>query len=134
MVLTQAKQTLGDNAKVSVNDGSVVISEKLSFFFVDGLGTEIDEKSKVWLENVSKIINANPKSDITIASFTITGEFDLALNQAAVLAGILIKDYGVSGDRIKATGKDGGLKESIEVMIQPDYKRFYDISKESIKR
>jgi len=134
MVLTQAKKTLGENAKVSVSDGSVVISEKLDFFFSDGLGTEINEKSKLWLENVSKIINANPKSGITIASLTITGEFDLALNQAAVLAGMLIKNHGVNGDRIKATGKDGGLKESIEVIIQPDYKGFYDISKESIKR
>ena len=33
VILTNAKQVLGENAKVGVTDGSVIISEKLDFFF-----------------------------------------------------------------------------------------------------
>ena len=133
VVLTRAKQTLGENAKVSVSEGTVNFSENLDFFFTDGLGVKINPESKVWLENVSKVLNANPKSKITVASLNITGELDLALAQAATIASILIKDYGVSGDRINAVGKDGGLRESIQIKVQPDYKAFYDLAKGEVK-
>ncbi|WP_419211275.1 hypothetical protein ACNR9Q_11015 [Maribacter sp. X9] len=133
MVLTRAKQTLGENAKVSVNEGTVTFSENLDFFFTNGLGVKVNPESKTWLENVAKVLNANPKSMITVASLNITGELDAALAQAATIASILIKDHGVSGDRINVIGKDGGLRESIQIKVQPDYKAFYDMAKGEVK-
>lgn len=133
MILTNAKQTLGENAKVSVANGTVIISEKLDFFFADGLGTKLTDGSKAWLENVAKVINANPSSIITIASLNITGELDLAIQQASTLASILIKDYGVVGDRVNAMGADGGLRESVQIKLQPDYQAFYDMAKGEVK-
>lgn len=133
MILTGTKQTFGENAKVNVSDGAVIISEKLDFFFADGLGTTLSDTSKGWLENVAKVAKANPKSIITVASLSITGEFDIALNQASTVASILIKDYGVNGERLYAVGKDGGLKESLQIIFQPDYKAFYDMAKGDVK-
>ncbi len=132
-ILTNTKQALGENAKVNVSDGTVIISEKLDFFFADGLGTAISDTAKDWLENVAKVAKANPKSIITVASLGITGEFDLALQQATTVASILIKDYGVNGERINAVGRDGGLRESLQIKFQPDYKAFYDMAKGGVK-
>lgn len=133
MILTNTKQTLGENANVNVLNGTVIISQKLDFFFANGLGTNASSDSKAWLENVSKVIIANPKSIITIASLNITGELDIALLQASTIASILIKDYGVNGSQINAVGADGGLRESIQIKFQPDYKGFYDMAKGEVK-
>ena len=133
VILTNSKQVLGENAKVGVSDGSVVISEKLDFFFTDGVGTKPSNDSNAWLENVAKVANANPESVITIASLNITGEMDIAIQQATAIASILIKDYGVNGERIIAVGQDGGLRESLQIKFQPDYKAFYDMAKGDVK-
>ncbi|WP_423999307.1 hypothetical protein [Maribacter sp. IgM3_T14_3] len=133
VILTNTKQVLGENAKVGVADGSVVISEKLDYFFTDGVGITPSSESRAWIENVAKVANANPKSVITIASLNITGEMNIAIQQATAIASILIKDFGVDGERIVAVGKDGGLHESLQVKFQPDYKAFYDMAKGDVK-
>ncbi|SNR63815.1 hypothetical protein SAMN04488009_2888 [Maribacter sedimenticola] len=133
MVLTHAKQTLGENANVNVANGTVIISEKLDFFFADGLGNKVSTEASAWLENIANLIKANPKSMITVASMNITGELDLALQQATSVASILIKDYGVQGDRINTVGADGNLREAIQIKFQPDYKAFYDMAKGDVK-
>lgn len=132
-ILTNAKQALGENVNVNVSDGSVIISEKLDFFFADGLGTTISDASKAWLENIAKVAKANPTNVITVASLNITGELDIALQQASTVASILIKDYGINGERINAIGTDGGLRESLQIKFQPDYKAFYDLAKGGVK-
>lgn len=133
VVLTNAKKTLGENAKVQVNDGVVIVSEKLDFFFADGLGTVLLDTSKEWLTNLAKLINASPNAAITITGMTITGEFDIALNQANTVAGALIKENSVSGTRLNVKSGDGGFKESIQIKIHPDYKSFYEGAKADMK-
>ena len=133
VILTNTKQVLGENAKVGVSDGSVIISEKLDFFFTDGVGVNPSSESRGWIENVAKVANANPKSIITVASLSITGEMDIAIKQATAIASILIKDFGVNGERIMAVAQDGGLRESLQIKLQPDYKGFYDMAKGDVK-
>ena len=133
VILTNAKQTLGENAKVQVNNGSVIISEKLDFYFADGLGAKVQESAKPWLEKIAKIIAANPKSAVTVSGLSMTGELDIALQQAASVAQILIKEYGVDGGRMNVKGMDGGLRESLQIEIHPDYKSFYATAKDDVK-
>ncbi len=133
VVLTNAKQTLGENAKVQVNEGVVIISEKLDFFFTDGLGTTLLEPSKTWLEKVAKIINANPKAAVTIFGLNITGELNIALNQATAVSSELVATHSVNGSRINIRAQDGGFKESIQIRIHPDYNAFYAQAKEDMK-
>ncbi|MFS4455607.1 hypothetical protein [Maribacter sp. 2304DJ31-5] len=132
-ILTNAKQTLGENTKVSVADGVVIVSEKLDFFFADGLGTDLLEPSKIWLTNLAKVLNANPNALITVEGMNITGELDVALGQAGTVAATLIKAHGINGSRITAKGSDGGFKESLQVKIHPDYKAFYTKAKDDIR-
>lgn len=133
VVLTNAKKTLGENAKIQVNDGVVVISEKLDFFFADGIGTEILETSKELLKKIGNLINANPNAAITVTGMNITGELNLALSQAAAVSGELVSSYAVDGSRINVRAQDGGFKESVQISIHPDYKAFYDQAKADMK-
>lgn len=133
VILTNSKQTLGENAKVQVDNASVIISEKLEFYFADGLGSQVQESAKPWLEKVSKIIAANPNSAVTVSGLSMTGELDIALQQAASVAQILIKDYGVEGARVSAKGLDGGLRESLQIEIHPNYKTFFTTAKNDVK-
>ena len=133
VVLTNAKRTLGENAKVQVNDGVVIISEGVDFFFADGLGNSLMNSSKDWINNVAKVINASPKAAISIVGMSITGEFDIALGQATEVAKTLIKEGSVSGLRLDVKSGDGGFKESIQIRIHPDYKAFYGKAKDDMK-
>lgn len=133
VVLTNAKRTLGENAKVQVSDGVVVISEKLDFFFTDGLGTDILENSKELLGKVSELINANPNAVITVIGLNITGEMHIAINQAAAVSNQMIEHNAVDGSRINVKAQDGGFKEGIQIHIHPDYKAFYTKAKEDMK-
>lgn len=133
VVLTNAKRTLGENAKVQVNDGVVIVSENIDFFFSDGLGSTLMDSSKDWITNVAKLINASPQAAITITGMSITGEFDVALNQATAVATELIKENAVSGLRLDVRAGDGGFKESIQIRIHPDYKDFYAKAKDDMK-
>lgn len=133
VVLTNAKKTLGENAKVQVSEGVVIISEKLNFFFTDGLGTNVLESSKELLDKVGKLLNANPKAAITVLGMNITGELNIALNQAAAVSNELIVTNAVDGSRINVKGQDGGFKEGIQIRIHPDYKAFYEQAKGDMK-
>ena len=133
VVLTNAKRTLGENAKVQVNDGVVIISESIDFFYADGLGNSLLNSSKDWINNVAKVINASPKATISVMGMSITGEFDIALSQATEVAKTLIKEGSVSGLRLDVKAGDGGFKESIQIRIHPDYKAFYAKAKDDMK-
>jgi len=133
VVLTNVKRTLGENAKVQVNDGVVIISEKLDFFFKDGLGTSLLQPSKVLLEKVANIITANPNAAITVVGMNITGELNVGLNQAAAVSNELIAAHAVDGSRINVQARDGGFSEALQIRIHPDYKVFYDKAKDDMK-
>src|SRR5690606_6398003 len=47
--LTRIKQTLGENANVSVGDGVIAISSKLDDLFGSDTSTELTEAGKAWL-------------------------------------------------------------------------------------
>jgi len=133
VVLTNAKRTLGENAKVQVSDGVVVVSEKLDFFFADGLGSDLLETSKEQLAKIGKLLNANPNTAITVIGLNITGELHLALNQAVAISNQLIVQNAVDGSRLQVKAQDGGFKEGIQIRIHPDYKAFYTKAKENMK-
>ncbi|MFS4415333.1 hypothetical protein [Maribacter sp. 2307ULW6-5] len=134
VALTHTKKTLGENANVQVvSGGEIIISEKVDFFFDNGMGSQLLEAAKPWIGKVAQILNANPNTHVTVAGLSMTGELDIALQQAAAVAAALIKEHGISGDRVHAKGADGGLREGVQVRIHPDYKGFYAKARDDVK-
>lgn len=133
VVLTNAKQTLGEDAKVAVSSGAVIVSASLDMLFGNSSNTAITSTSEPWLENFASILKANPKMQLTIEGLTMTGELNIAAAQANTIAGLLQKNYEIAPGRIVTLGKDGNFKEGINFKLHPNYAQFYLSIKENMK-
>lgn len=133
VVLTNAKQTLGENAKIGVADGSVIISEKLDALFTTETGVEVNATAETFLGKIAEILKANPKAKLTIEGLSMTGDLDLPAKQASSVADILQSKFEIQPERIETLGRDGNLKEGVLLKIRPDYEAFYLMVRESIK-
>ncbi len=133
VVLTNAKQTLGENAKIGVSGNSVVISTDLGTLFGGGSSAKIAATGGAWLQKIATILAANPDMAITVEGLTMTGNLDLAGQQAAVISGMLQKQFSIAPERITALGKDGNFKEGITIKIHPKFNQFYAMVKENMK-
>jgi hypothetical protein len=134
IILTNAKQTLGENARISVQNGEVVISESLETIFGGDTASEVASSAEPFLGQIAAILNANPNSNVSVEGLSMTGELDLAARQAASVASVLQKKFAVDPERITILGKDGNFKEGIAIKIHPKYNRFYLMVKENIKK
>ncbi len=133
VVLTNAKQSLGEAANVAVSNGALVISEKLETLFGTETNTSVVESAQSWLAKVAAILNANPMMAVTVEGLSMTGELDLAARQAAAVAKVLQNNYAIEPNRIVALGKDGNFKEGINFKIHPKYDDFYLMVRANMK-
>ncbi|NHF60082.1 hypothetical protein FK220_012060 [Flavobacteriaceae bacterium TP-CH-4] len=133
VVLTNAKQSLGENARVAVSNGAVVISESLESLFGDGSKSNISAEAEPWLGKIAGILKANPKTALTIEGLSMTGELDLAAQQAATISSVLQKNFEIDPNRIMALGKDGNFKEGINFKIHPKFDEFYLMVRENMR-
>lgn len=133
VVLTNAKQSLGENAKIGVSEGKVFVSSKLESLFISTSEATILPESLVWLEKIANIMKANPNTKLTIEGLSMTGEIALAKSQANAIGNALTEQYAIESSRIQTHGKDGNLKEGINLIFHADYEAFYLKVKESMK-
>ena len=120
VVLTNAKQTLGENANVSVNKGAVTITQS-GFSLNDASGVLVPT-SEDFLNKIATILNANPSSGLTITGAT-------SLTQ---ISSMLQSNYGIVGDAISLVA-DSNLGQTVKFEIHPKYTEFYRKVKEHMK-
>jgi len=131
--LTRIKQTLGENAKVGVEGGIVVISNSITALFDSDTSAKLTEEGKTWLTGVANVIKTNPDFKTEVEGLNITGEFAPTFNQVAAIASELVTNLEVPAESIAISAKDGNFKEGINIKLRPDYKGFYAKAKESAK-
>ena len=131
VVLTNAKQTLGENAKIGVANGAVVISTDLTSLFGSDDSTAIVTDAGEWVQKIGQLLQLNPETAVTIEGLSMTGNLELPAQQAASVGNALQKSE-VSPERITTLGKDGNLKEGVVIKIHPNYGDFYKMVKESM--
>lgn len=132
VVLTNAKQTLGENAKIGVSNGMVIISSGLAALFGSDTGSTISVEAEPWVQKIGQILTANPNMAITIEGLSMTGDLDLPAQQATAISNALQR-LEITPDRITALGKDGNLKEGVVLKIHPKFAEFYLMVKENMK-
>ncbi|NNC34569.1 MAG: hypothetical protein HKO09_06810 [Croceitalea sp.] len=133
VLLTKTKQQLGDDTQVGTSKGAIVISKTLDFMFEDQASGKLAEAANTWLGQMAQVITSNPDRKIEITGLSMTGEFDIAYLQATAVANALIKNHGITSERLTVMAKDGNFSEGINFRLAPDYVKFYDDVKESIK-
>jgi len=131
--LTRIKQSLGENANVSVAGGTIVISNSLNNLFGSDTSAELSETGKAWLANVAKVILTNPNFKTEVEGLNITGEFGPTFDQVASVSKELVGTLGVPSESIVISAKDGNFKEGVNIKLQPNYKGFYAKAKETAK-
>ena len=133
VVLTNAKQTLGENAKVSVTNGAVVISERLEMLFGEESSFTVTAEAESFLGQVAQVLKANPNMAMTIEGLSMTGDLNLPAQQARAVADVLQSKFSVDPNRITALGRDGNLKEGVLMKIHPKFNEFYLMVRENMK-
>lgn len=133
VVLTNAKQTLGENAKIGVSGSSVVISTDLFAMFGGDSSSKVAVTGEEWLKKIATILGVNPDMAVTVEGLTMTGNLELAAQQAAVISGMLQKQFSIAPERITALGKDGNFKEGVNIRIHPKFEQFYTMVKKNMK-
>lgn len=133
VTLTRAKQGLGENARVGIDQGEIVISNKLETLFGSDASTELTEQGKQWLALVSKQILANPSLRVQVEGLNITGEFGPTYDQVSAVSKELVGTLGIPAQGIVLLVRDGNFREGLNIRLQPDYSGFYTKAKEGAK-
>ena len=132
-LLNDAKRTLGENARLKVAAGSLVISGGLTELMGSDTGTEVTEGGKQMLERVAALINAYPDLAVTVDGLSMTGDMVLAARQATEVMNVLQSEFSVPESRMKVRARDGNFSEGVDILLHPDYRRFYSFVKEEVK-
>lgn len=132
VILTNAKQTLGENANIGVSNGMVIISSGLTALFGSDTASTISVEAEPWVQKIGQILAANPKTAVTIEGLSMTGNLDLPAQQASAISSALQR-LEVAAERITALGKDGNLKEGVMIKIHPKFDEFYHMVKDNMK-
>ncbi len=133
VLLTNAKQTLGEDTKVKVANSSLIISAALTSIFKEDTGTEVSETAIPWLEKVAEILKTNPEVAMSVEGLSMTGDLDLAARQATAVASFLQKNFGIDPNRMASRGRDGNFKEGIDFKLHPKFDSFYLMVKDDMK-
>lgn len=132
VVLTNAKQTLGESAMIGFSNGIVIISSGLAALFGSDTESTLTTEAEPWVQKIGQILAANPNMAVTIEGLSMTGDLELPAQQASAISSALQR-LSIASDRITALGKDGNLKEGILVKIHPRFDEFYLMVKENMK-
>lgn len=127
------QQKVGNEAKVGLAGSAIVITYKLDALFETDSSLALTEAGNVLLAKVAEVIRSNPSRGIVIQGLNITGEFDTTWKQATAVATSLSTTHGIAPNSIDVTTMDGNFSEGINILIQPDYKKFYASAKSQIR-
>ena len=126
VILTQAKNTLGQEAKVGVSNGDVLFSNSLDFLFGSDSGTQLQPEAASFLTKIGEIIVANPGRKVLVEGLNITGEFGLTYQQSIAVAQALIALEGIMPESVQIIVRDGNFKEGVLIRLTSDAKSFYE--------
>ena len=135
LVLTGFKQTLGENAKIGVQEGAVTVELDRSTMFGTAAGSvEISDDGKAFLSKIAAVLKANRDTEATLLGFqdSIT---DAALFQQRRNA--LFQNLNEASvediDRVQTATRPAAV-ESYQIRIHPNLNGFYLRVRETVKR
>jgi hypothetical protein len=133
-LLSDAKRTLGPEAKVKVAGGALIVSESLETLFGSDTGSKVKPEAEPWINGVIGLLKAHPEMQISIEGLTMIGDLSIAAIQATAVMNALRKDEALKNRSLWASGRDGNFSEGIDIVIQPDYRKFYYSVKSEVQR
>ena len=135
LVLTKLKQTLGENANIKVERGSVVvIMDQTTLFGANSNNTELQAGATESLNKIAGIIKANPDMAVTLEFHTDdASSWEIIYGQAASVTPIIGNTPDVKAERIMVSRKTD-LANSLYIMLHPDFNLFYLNLRQNMKK
>jgi len=135
LVLTKLKQTLGENANIKVERGSVVvIMDQTTLFGANSNNTELQAGATESLNKIAGIIKANPDMAVTLEFHTDdASSWEIIYKQAASVTPIIGNTPDVKAERIMVSRKTD-LANSLYIMLHPDFNSFYLNLRQNMKK
>lgn len=131
LVLNDFKRTLGENVKITLEAGSVVVIMDHTALFTAGPG--LKEEAKTILSKMAIVLKSNPDTQLTIENHTNeTSEWSKVFQDASVLATFLSSGYGIAPERF-VTIRKTDPSNTVHIKINPDFNTFYASVKENMK-
>ncbi len=134
LVLTDFKKVLGENSNITVANGAVIVV--LNEGARKGLTSKVASEKATTdgiLAQIATVLKSQKESSIVVEAGTNTGEFDVALTQATLVANKFLKQHSINPNRIAATAKDGGFSEGLSIKVYPKFDAFYFALREQLK-
>ncbi|MDG3581932.1 MULTISPECIES: hypothetical protein [Galbibacter] len=123
LVLTDLKKTLGENAQIGVEKGSILIKMDNGFLYGDKAdNAKIEEPAKEFVGRISAVINKYESLMVSVQSSG--GDWNTNSLRAASISELLLESYNVAPARLKSTITAGGSNVSY-VFLHPDFNAFY---------
>jgi flagellar motor protein MotB len=133
VVLTNAKQTLGENTNISISNGTIIISASLETIFGSDSSTKVLPTAEDFIKKITDILKANPELNLTIEGLSMTGDLVTPAKQAFAIGQLIQEKFEVDANKFTTKGLDGNLKEGVLFKLHPGYNTFYLMSRASIK-
>ncbi len=135
LVLTNFKQTLGENANIKVERGSVVvIMDHSSLFGANTSKTELQVGATESLSKIAGVIKANPDMAVTLEFHADDAlSWDIVYGQAASVTKIIGLTADVKSERISVSRKTD-LSNSLYIRLHPNFNLFYLDVRQNMKK
>jgi chromosome segregation ATPase len=125
LVLTNFKQTLGEDAKISVVNGAVSVQLDKSSVFGSSTGSQISAGASEVISKIAMVINANPQMVASIeTSSTSAEQLGSAFDQSNAIIKNLVNSHKIKPERLLGIGKVSDI-EGIQIQVHPNFKAFY---------
>ncbi|MBQ0735534.1 OmpA family protein [Aquimarina celericrescens] len=145
--LTVLKQALGNDAKIGVQNGVVLITLANTVLFGDDdKSVTVQDNAKSILGKIATALNAKPNLKIIVEGNSnalnfkdknLNDNWDLSAKQAAAVVRALQNDYKVDPKRMSVLGKSEYGSQSIEtstrIIVDAKFDEFYNMVKENMK-
>lgn len=132
LILTDLKKTLGEDAQIGVENGSVIIALGNTFLFgAKADKTTLEPAAKDFVGKIAGIATKHTTTFITVES-TGTENSELIARRAGVISGVMQTDFTVPATRVMASGKISETS-GIRVLIHPKFDDFYLWVREQVK-
>jgi outer membrane protein OmpA-like peptidoglycan-associated protein len=134
LVLTNLKQTLGENANIKVEKGAVVvIMDHTTLFGANAGNTKIEGGSTELLNKLAGVIKSNPDMAVTLEFHTDdTKSWENVYAEASSVATALGNTAEIKPERIKVSRKSE-MANNLHIRLHPNFNTFYINVRENMK-
>lgn len=134
LVLTNLKQTLGENANIKVEKGAVVvIMDHTTLFGANAGNTKIEGGSAELLNKLAGVIKSNPDMAVTLEFHTDdTNSWENVYAEASSVATALGNTAEIKPERIKVSRKSE-MANNLHIRLHPNFNTFYINVRENMK-